>query len=149
MKTFAVAGVSTLNGVVKYRFAADMLRIKVLEKNGHTDIQLFELPQPMDKDGAVLWLKTEKNIVVEDNDAAPKAPKAPRAKKEKPAKADAAEDTQDDTPDDDGFVEPKDERIQVLMSKKAREYPGLRAKQLYEMVMLDLKAFPEDGEPNF
>jgi hypothetical protein len=149
MKTFAVAGVSTLNGVVKYRFAADMLRIKVLEKNGHTDIQLFELPQPMDKDGAVLWLKTEKNIVVEDNDVAPKAPKAPRAKKEKPAKAEAAEDAQDDTPDDDGFVEPKDERIQVLMSKKAREYPGLQAKQLYEMVMLDLKAFPEDGEPNF
>ena len=33
-KTFAVAGVSKLAGTFKARFAADLTRVKVLEKNG-------------------------------------------------------------------------------------------------------------------
>ena len=48
-KTFAVAGVSKLAGTFKARFAADLTRVKVLEKNGHTDINLIELPEPMTK----------------------------------------------------------------------------------------------------
>mgnify|MGYP003345195017 CR=1 FL=1 len=48
-KTFAVAGVSTLNGACKVRFANDMTRVKVLAKNGQTDIELMELPEEMDK----------------------------------------------------------------------------------------------------
>lgn len=48
-KTFAVAGVSKLAGTFKARFAADLTRVKVLEKNGHTDIDLIELPEPMTK----------------------------------------------------------------------------------------------------
>ena len=43
-KTFSVAGVSTLNGVTKVRFANDFVnRFKILAKNGHTDIELIEL----------------------------------------------------------------------------------------------------------
>lgn len=43
-KTFSVAGVSTLNGVTKVRFANDFVnRFKILSKNGHTDIELIEL----------------------------------------------------------------------------------------------------------
>lgn len=55
---FKVAGVSTLNGEVKVRFANDMTRVKVLTKNGHTDIELMELPEAMDKPAVVSFLKT-------------------------------------------------------------------------------------------
>lgn len=55
---FKVAGVSTLNGEVKVRFANDMTRVKVLAKNGHTDIELMELPEAMDKPAVVAFLKT-------------------------------------------------------------------------------------------
>ena len=48
-KTFAVAGVSTLAGATKIRFANDTMRIKILAKNGHTDIDLIELPREMTK----------------------------------------------------------------------------------------------------
>ena len=43
-KTFSVAGVSTLNGVTKVRFASDFVnRFKILAKNDHQDIELIEL----------------------------------------------------------------------------------------------------------
>ena len=43
-KTYSVAGVSTLNGVTKVRFANDFVnRFKILAKNGHQDINLIEL----------------------------------------------------------------------------------------------------------
>jgi hypothetical protein len=48
-KTFAVAGVSTLAGKTKIRFANDTMRIKILDKNGHTDVHLIDLPQAMTK----------------------------------------------------------------------------------------------------
>jgi hypothetical protein len=48
-KKFAVAGVSTLNGQTKLRFANDTMRIKILAKNGHTDIELIDLPREMTK----------------------------------------------------------------------------------------------------
>lgn len=42
-KLFTVAGISTLNGVTKVRFANDIMRIKVLAKSGHEDIRLVDL----------------------------------------------------------------------------------------------------------
>lgn len=53
MSTFKVVGISKLNGKYKVRFANDMLRVKVLEKNGHTDVDLIELMTPMTKEDAV------------------------------------------------------------------------------------------------
>jgi hypothetical protein len=53
MKTFTVAGTSILNGEMKVRFANDTGRHKVLHKNGHEDIQLVELPEPLTKEQAV------------------------------------------------------------------------------------------------
>jgi hypothetical protein len=53
-KTFTVVGVSTLNGKTKVRFANDFAgRIKNLVKNGHTNVELFELPTAMTKDAAL------------------------------------------------------------------------------------------------
>jgi hypothetical protein len=48
-KTFAVAGVSTLDGKTKVRFANDTMRIKILAKNGHTNVELVDLPREMTK----------------------------------------------------------------------------------------------------
>lgn len=55
-KTFTHAGVSRLKGEFKARFANDSTRVKVLQKNGHTDIDLVELPYPMAKGAAVEYL---------------------------------------------------------------------------------------------
>lgn len=97
MTTYAIAGTSRLNGEVKVRFANDMTRVKVLQKNGHTEIDLIELKEPMTKEDAVAFLlsidfatkdgKTNQEVQdallaeVEKRTDKPKAPKA-----EKPAK---------------------------------------------------------------
>ena len=57
-KKFAVAGVSTLEGKTKLRFANDTMRIKILAKNGHKDVELVELPTEMTKAEAVQHLKS-------------------------------------------------------------------------------------------
>lgn len=57
-KKFVVAGVSTLDGKTKLRFANDTMRIKILAKNGHTDVDLVELPTEMTKAEAVQHLKS-------------------------------------------------------------------------------------------
>ncbi len=57
-KRFAVAGVSTLEGKTKIRFANDVMRIKILAKNGHSDVNLVELPTEMTKSEAVQYLRT-------------------------------------------------------------------------------------------
>ena len=48
-KKFSVVGVSTLNGKTKIRFANDSMRVKILAKNGHTEIDLINLPREMFK----------------------------------------------------------------------------------------------------
>lgn len=55
---FKVAGVSLRDGQMKVRWASDMTRVKVLVKTGHTDINLVDLPEAMDKGQAVTFLKT-------------------------------------------------------------------------------------------
>ncbi len=134
-KTFTRAGTSRLNGVVAYRFANDLNRERVLAKNGHTEITFYELGEPMTKDAAMLFL-AQRGITAEGNRVTAKAPKTKRIK----AEAVVA--------DDDGFVEPKDERIQVAMSQLARNNPGLTAQQLLDRVMMTFREFGE-YEPTF
>jgi hypothetical protein len=55
-KLFSHAGVSRLNGSMKVRFANDALRVKVLAKNGHKDIDIVELKSPMTKEDALAYL---------------------------------------------------------------------------------------------
>ena len=63
---FKVAGVSTLNGKTKVRFANDMVsRVKILVKDGHQDINLFELPEPMSKGDVVKYLSTLDSLTSE------------------------------------------------------------------------------------
>jgi len=56
MSVFSHAGVSKLDGQFKVRFANDVMRQKVLIKNGHTDIDIVELKNPMTKEDAVAFL---------------------------------------------------------------------------------------------
>jgi transcription elongation factor GreA-like protein len=50
-KTFSVAGVSTFKGATKVRFANDFVnRIKILNKNLHTDVELIELGTELSKE---------------------------------------------------------------------------------------------------
>jgi hypothetical protein len=56
---FKVTGISTLKGVTKVRFANDMVtRVKILNKDGHKDINLIELTAPLSKADCVKHLKT-------------------------------------------------------------------------------------------
>ena len=56
MSTYTHAGVSRQNGEFKVRFCNDALRVKVLAKNGHKDIDIVELRHPMSKEDAVAYL---------------------------------------------------------------------------------------------
>jgi len=56
-KTFKVAGISSLNGNYKVRFANDIMRIKVLAKSGHEDIRLAELDKATTKLDAIMQIK--------------------------------------------------------------------------------------------
>jgi hypothetical protein len=58
-KLFTVVGTSSLDGVTKVRFANDTMRTKVLQKHGHTDILLVELPEAMSKLDAVKAIQTD------------------------------------------------------------------------------------------
>jgi hypothetical protein len=97
---FKVAGVSRHEGQVKVRFANDMTRVKILVKNGHTDIELVELPTEMEKGDAVKHLLTtelvqnsEYKAAIDSADAKynpvvkVKAPKADKPVKVKAPKA--------------------------------------------------------------
>ena len=48
-KKFSVAGTSSLNGKTKVRFCNDSMRVKILAKNGHDNINLINLPNEMHK----------------------------------------------------------------------------------------------------
>lgn len=100
---FKVAGVSRCkDGQVKVRFANDMGRVKLLVKDGQTDIELMDLPNEMTKPEICKFLLTSDLMgnpefaeAIQEADAKyspaprvakePKAPKAPKVTKEKPS----------------------------------------------------------------
>ena len=74
-KLFTVAGTSVLEGTIKFRVAngTAAARTKVLEKNGHTEIFLQDLPTAMSKEDAMAFFSyTEGNVA--------KVAKAPKDK---------------------------------------------------------------------
>ena len=82
-KLFSVAGVSTLNGVVKYRVANSLKREAILKKSGHTDIKLIELPNPMSKEDAFAFIAAHDDFAAAKPTA--KGGISPKAKIEKTA----------------------------------------------------------------
>jgi hypothetical protein len=115
-KTFTVAGVSCLKGEYKVRHANNLDRVKVLDKNDHTDVRLIELPYAMTKLEAVQYLislptndeieDTTLKTYFDDIDAqqafddflsakSPKPPKPAKAPKEPKVKKAVAEVVED------------------------------------------------------
>lgn len=106
-KTFTHAGVSKLDGEFKVRFCNDALRVKVLAKNDHTDIDIIELKHAMTKEDAVAYLmeidfatrddvtnvevqaalaaELDKRSETPKAEKAPKVAKVPKAKKSTPS----------------------------------------------------------------
>ena len=63
MTTFTVAGVSRAKGKLKVRFCSDsVLRVKNLQKQGDTDIDLIDLPNPLTKVQACVYLLTQERF---------------------------------------------------------------------------------------
>ena len=103
-KTFSVAGVSTLEGKTKIRFANDAMRIKILAKNGHQDVELIDLPRAMTKAEIAQYLKdtdfaagrAEVEAAVEylakKNPAEGAEPKAKKVKAVKPVEVEAVKE---------------------------------------------------------
>jgi len=92
-QTFTHAGVSKLNGTFKVRFCNDQMRIKVLAKNGHTDIDIVELKEPMTKEAVVAYLLKinfdNGNKAVRAAIEAAQEKRAPKAANKSPAKKEA------------------------------------------------------------
>lgn len=66
-KTFTLAGTSTdENGNTTYRFAngESKVRTGVLRRAGHTNIDLKDLPQAMNKEQAIGWLNAQGIVAV-------------------------------------------------------------------------------------
>lgn len=80
VKTFNIAGFSTLSGQRKVRFANGTVeaRSKILERNGHEDIDLRILPSAMSKEEAMQYLG-----VTDEDPRAPKGVQAAAAKAKK------------------------------------------------------------------
>jgi hypothetical protein len=66
---FKVTGTSKSNGKTKVRFANDMLRVKLMVKNGQTDVNLIELPKAMSKGDAVKFLMEQTQFTGEAREA--------------------------------------------------------------------------------
>ena len=66
-KLFQYAGVTTKKGRVKVRFCNDLVRIKVLDKDGDKNINFIEMPRPMTKPEAVKYLQTVEMYELSEN----------------------------------------------------------------------------------
>lgn len=142
-KTFTRAGTSRLHGVVAYRFANDLQRERTLARTGHTEIEMLELGEPMTRAAAIEYLQSLGIVAhvgsVRNPESGTVTVRRTVTTEPKPA-APAV--------DEAGFVEPTDERVQVAMTRLARQHPGMSAENLLKQVQLTMKHFG-DTEPDF
>lgn len=126
-QTFTVAGTSLLAGVLKPRFANDMLRVKVLESNHHTEINLIELGGDMTKLDAAKHLLTlpafNENAAVKEMLEATVVKYTPKvkvegAKRGRKPKADATPAADAETPAEDAKA-PAEGKTKVKATKVA------------------------------
>lgn len=69
-KKFKYCGVTTKKGSVKVRFCNDLVRIKVLDKDGDKAITFIELPHEMTKPDCVKYLQTSEMYDLPENKVA-------------------------------------------------------------------------------
>ena len=69
-KLFSVIGVSTDNGKTKVRYANDLpSRVKTLIRVGHTNVELFELPEAMTKEAGLAYAREHNLFTIPSKDA--------------------------------------------------------------------------------
>jgi ribosomal protein L5 len=88
MSTYTVAGFSSKNGKVSVRVAngSVTLRTKVLERDGHTNVDLINLPTAMSKDEAAAFVAQAMGKTVPTATAKPKVEKVAGITVKAPAK---------------------------------------------------------------
>jgi hypothetical protein len=113
-KTFTVVGTSVKAGVKKLRLAngTAAARAKVLEKDNHTEIQLFDLPSAMTQDAATKWLEARGTDI---SNIAERSAKIPAASTK----------TVDNTPKTRSVRKPQNP-IEALAHKLHRKTPFIR-----------------------
>lgn len=85
VKTYSVCGITKFNGEYKVRWAHDIMRIKILNREGHEDIRLADLGGEYDKYTCVKMIAAHEDFsdaaaqAVITEYLADKAPKAPAA----------------------------------------------------------------------
>lgn len=148
MKTFTRAGISTNKGKTNFRFTNDVNREKVLVKNGHTNIQFWELGEAMTKAAATEFL-VEKGLA-EDTTV-----KGPAATRTKPDTAARAKDEETLAELDKGTVEYDEESdsFRKILDEKRQSFPSHTEEQLRELVHYQagqaLQKALGELEPNF
>jgi hypothetical protein len=61
-KTYSVCGISKMNGEYKIRWGHDVMRIKILHREGHEDIRLADLGGTFPKYKCVEMIKTHQDF---------------------------------------------------------------------------------------
>lgn len=146
-KTFTRAGISTNKGNRQYRFTNDLNRERVLDKNGHTDIQFWELGAAMTREAATEFLlaKGLTESVVKS---------APKTAKVKPYTAARAKDEATLDKLNRGEVEynEQSDSFRKILADKRQNFPSHTEEQIQELAHFQAKcnqrAFGE-LEPNF
>lgn len=61
-KTYTMVGWSMFRGELKLRFTNDTARAKTLDRKGHRDVVLLDLPGPMVRIDAIRWLSGQEGV---------------------------------------------------------------------------------------
>lgn len=147
MKTFTRAGISTNKGKTQFRFTNDLNRERVLDKNGHTDIQFWELGEAMTKESATEFLVAKG--LAEDKPAA-----KPTASKPKPDSAARAKDEAVLAELNKGTVEYDEESdsFRKILAEKRQAFPSHTEEQIREIAHFQARCNQKqfgELEPNF
>lgn len=122
MKTFSFIGVSTVGNKTSFRLTNDPDRASVLEKQGHSNIKFWSLPEPMVRADAIKWSDSLGELAVMFMTG---------------TQTESESVVEQPTVDEDGFVEPTDELTQVRMCRMAQGNPEMTAQELFDAVQRD------------
>ena len=139
-KTFTRAGRSTNKGKTQLRFTNDVNRERVLAKNGHTDIEFFELSSAMTKAEATEFLTTQG--ITEDK---------PKPKAKTPTRADDKAELSKLNQNKVAYDEQSDS-FRKILAEKRQAFPSHSDEQIREIAQFQAqcnqKAFGA-AEPTF
>lgn len=146
-KSFTHAGVSRLDGEMKVRFANDALRVKVLAKNGHKDIDIIELKNAMTKEDAVAYLlsidfATQNGVTNADVQAALEAEVGKRSDKPQGANKERKGNKEVKKPKKAPPAKPTMEAIQAKVAAKKAAPKSTVSKAEVQKQLADLEDAP-------